>query len=197
MPGIKASEDVRRGQILEAAFEVASREGLGGLTVRRVAAEAGLSHGLVHFHFKRKERLVADLLDWLIPTVPALRVAEAVAALPSAAERLDALLEQEVERLVRHPAHVRLFFEYWALGVRDESIRRRIGGALDRYRTGLGRVVEEALRARPDERVAPDALAAVVLSCIHGCAAQALADPGGFDARAYLATVREVLRRPG
>ena len=58
MPGQKASEDERRKQILRAAFDVASRRGLASLTVRLVAAKAGLSTGLVLFHFESKE--VAD-----------------------------------------------------------------------------------------------------------------------------------------
>ena len=70
----RAPMDVRRGQIVEAAFEVASREGIGGLTIRAVAAEAGLSHALVVHYFERKERLVHALLDWLIETTSVLRV---------------------------------------------------------------------------------------------------------------------------
>ena len=57
MPGQKAAEATRREQILKAAYEVALRRGIDGLTVRAVAARARLSHGLVLFHFKRKDQL--------------------------------------------------------------------------------------------------------------------------------------------
>jgi hypothetical protein len=56
MRGKKASEEARRKQILKAAYEVASREGIGGLTLRAIAAEARLSHGFAHFHLKRFRR---------------------------------------------------------------------------------------------------------------------------------------------
>lgn len=191
MPGARAPEEVRRRQILQAAFEVASREGIGGLTIRAVAAEAGLSHGLVHFHFKRKERLVHELLDWLVEAVSVLHVSEEIARLPGARERLHAVLEQEMERLTRHPRHARLFFEYWALGVRDEPIRARIGEELERYRGALATVVEELLRAEPDSfgGASADGLAAVAVSWIHGCAVQAMVDPARFDGEAYRAAV--------
>jgi DNA-binding transcriptional regulator YbjK len=44
MPGKQASKDVRREQIPRAAFEVASLEGIGSLTIRAVAAEASPGH---------------------------------------------------------------------------------------------------------------------------------------------------------
>ena len=53
----RVPEDQRRGQILQAAFDVACRAGIGGLTVRAVAAEAHVSHALVLFHFGRKQRI--------------------------------------------------------------------------------------------------------------------------------------------
>src|SRR3954470_21193895 len=98
MPGKRASEDVRREQILRGAFEVASREGIGSLTIRAVAAEAKLSHALVLFHFERKERLVHALLDWLIETTSVLHVSADVGSLPHAQDRLHALLQQEMAR---------------------------------------------------------------------------------------------------
>jgi AcrR family transcriptional regulator len=63
MPGRKAAEATRREQILKAAYEVAVRRGIDGLTVRAVAARARLSHGLLLFHFKRKDQLGLALLD--------------------------------------------------------------------------------------------------------------------------------------
>src|SRR5688572_21681818 len=109
MPGKRESEDVRREQILRAAFEVASREGIGSLTVRAVAAEAALSHALVLYHFERKERLVHELLEWLIETTSVLRVSDDIAHFPRALDRLHALLQQEMARLAHQPRHIRLF----------------------------------------------------------------------------------------
>src|SRR5580765_5958371 len=72
MPGQKATEAARREQILKAAYEVALRRGIDGLTVRAVATRARLSHGLVLFHFKRKDQLGLALLDRVLATTLAL-----------------------------------------------------------------------------------------------------------------------------
>ena len=192
MPGKQASEDVRREQMLKAAFEVASREGIGSLTIRAIAAEAGVSHALVLFHFQRKERLVHALLDWLIETTSVLRVSDDIAHFPRAKDRLHALLQQEMSRLSHEPRHTRLFFEFWALGARHESIRVRISAELERYRAAFKAIMEELLRAEPGafRGVTADGLAAVAVSWIHGCAVQAMIDPGHFDTDEYLAAVR-------
>lgn len=191
MPGKRASEDVRRAQILGAAFEVASREGIGGLTVRAVAAEAELSHGLVLYHFTSKERLVDALLGWLIDTTWVLRVPDEVARLADPLDRLHALLRQEIDRLSQHPRHTRLFFEFSALGARQEPVRARIGAELERYREPFRAVMEELLRADGAAfgGATADGLAAVAVSWIHGCAVQAMVDPTHFDRDAYLAAV--------
>lgn len=192
MPGKRAAEDVRREQILRAAFEVASRGGIGSLTIRAVAAEAEVSHALVHFHFERKERLVHELLEWLIETTSVLHVSDDIARFPRATDRLHALLQQEMARLSHQPRHTRLFFEFWALGARHESIRARISAELERYRTAFRDIMEELLLAEPATfaGVTADGLAAVAVSWIHGCAVQAMVDPEHFDTDEYLAAVR-------
>lgn len=195
MPRSRASEEVRREQILAAAFEVAAREGLAGLTVRSVAAEAGVSHALVLFHFVRKDRLLEDLLEWLLSTTPLFEVPEEIARLPRALERLHALLEREMVRIAREPRRSRLFFEYWALGARQEPIRARISAELERYRAAFRGNMEELLRAEPAtfSGVTAEALAAVAVSWMHGCAVQAMNDPENFDSEAYLAAVRGII----
>ncbi|WP_034649018.1 TetR/AcrR family transcriptional regulator [Cellulomonas sp. HZM] len=48
----------RREQLVAAALAVASREGIEGATVRAVAAEAGVSLGVVHYCFQDKDELL-------------------------------------------------------------------------------------------------------------------------------------------
>ena len=195
MAGRTAPEDVRREQILRAAFEVAAREGLRGLTVRAVAAEAEVSHALVLFYFGRKGRLVHELLDWLIANTSVLHVSEDIARFPSALDRLHALLQQEMVRVAHEPRHTRLFFEYWALGAQDLAIRVRIGEELERYRGAFREIMEELLAVAPATfaGATADGLAAVAVSWIQGCAVQATTDPEHFDTEEYLAAVRGIV----
>ena len=195
MPGKRASEDVRREQILRAAFEVAVRDGIGGLTIRAVAGQAELSHALVLFHFQRKERLVHELLDWLIATTPVLR-APLVEDLPHAMDRLDAVLRQEMARLAREPRHTRLFLEFWAMGARDDAVRVRISAELERYRRAFHAIMEALLHAEPGAfaGATADGLAAMAVSWIHGCAVQAMIDPA-FGMEEYLTAVRRMIGR--
>ena len=194
MPGKKASEAERREQILSAAHQVALQRGIDGLTVRRVAARARLSHGLVLFHFKRKDQLVAAVLDRVLAaTLPVLEAGPAFGGDPPA--RLWSVLRGETARLIRDSRQVRLFLEYWALGTRQSAIRARIGAELERYRSSFRPLTEEVLAAEPARftGVSPQALAAVAVSFINGCAVQAMIDPAGFDVEKYLAALRGML----
>ena len=199
MRGRRVPENLRRDQILLAAFEVACREGIGRLTVRAVATEAQVSHALVLFHFGRKSRLVHELLDWVIDGTAVLQITEDVARFPHARDRLHALLQQEMARLSHQPQHTRLFLEYWALGARHEEIRTRISAELERYRTAFRSIMEELLLAEPTSfaGATADGMAAVAVSWIHGCAVQAMVDPGHFDTDEYLAAVRGMIGRLG
>jgi len=195
VPGQKASEVARREQILKAAYEVALRKGIDGMTVRGVAAQAKLSHGLVHFHFKRKAQLVTALLDWVLATTTVLQIPAEVAEIPRAHDRLRALLRQEMDRLSHEPRRTRLFFEYWALGTRQAVIRARISAELDRYRAAFRTMTAEMIRTEPAHctGMTPDGLAAVAVSFINGCAVQAMIDPDHFDIAEYLAAVEGMI----
>jgi AcrR family transcriptional regulator len=72
--------------------------------VRAVAAEVGISHGLVIHHFGNKKQLIAGLLDWLIDSTSVLHVSEDVARFPLALDRLQALLQPDTfNRTINQP----------------------------------------------------------------------------------------------
>jgi TetR/AcrR family transcriptional regulator, transcriptional repressor of bet genes len=191
-------EETRREQILEAAFRVTCRASISRLTVRAVAAEAGVSHALVLFHFGRKGRLVHELLDWVLNSTSVLHISEDIARFPHARDRLNALLEQEMSRQSHQPEYTRLFLEYWVLGAHHEEIRTRIGAELERYREAFREIMEELLEAEPliFSGVTAEGMAAVAVSWIQGCAVQALVAPGQFDTDGYLAALRGLMARP-
>ncbi|WNM34729.1 TetR family transcriptional regulator [Streptomyces sp. Li-HN-5-11] len=55
-----------RGALLEAAVRVVARGGLRKLTYRAVAAEAGVTHGLVAHHFGSRDTLLEEALRWCV-----------------------------------------------------------------------------------------------------------------------------------
>jgi TetR/AcrR family transcriptional repressor of bet genes len=59
------SRDARRLQVIEATIRSLAERGFSRTTVTDVAARAGISHGLVLFHFRSKENLLAETLDFL------------------------------------------------------------------------------------------------------------------------------------
>ncbi|HSB55406.1 MAG TPA: TetR/AcrR family transcriptional regulator [Gemmatimonadales bacterium] len=195
MPGRKASEETRREQIIKAAYEVAARKGIDGLTVRLVAVKARLSTGLVLFHFKSKDQLVVALLDWLLSTTTVLHIGPEIQAIGAPLDRLLALLRQEMDRLSREPRRIRLFFEFWALGARHAQIGTRMRAELARYREAFRPMAQAVLEAEPERfpHVTADGLAGVAVSFIKGCAVQSMIDPEHFDIHEYLIAAEGLL----
>jgi AcrR family transcriptional regulator len=202
MPGQRAPEETRREQILRAAYQIAAEQGIDGFTIRLVASTAGLSSGLVLFHYKSKERLLVALLDWLLSATLVPPSPSTMAATRPAFELFLDLLRSEMHRLSAEPAKIRLLFEFWARGSRDREVGRRMRQALARYREAFGVIGRAVLEDEPGrfEGVTPEGLATLAVSVIKGCAVQAMMDPEGFDITQYLVAARSLVdgrgRRP-
>ena len=180
MPGQRATEGQRKRQILDAAYQVVVQKGLNGLTGRDVAQVAGLSSGLVFFHFGSIEALRLALLDELIGWLIGL---DENAATNSSATDFLALMQEEIGLQQTDHEKVGLFLQYWVLGMRTPEIKDRLRQALDDYRALFREPAREFLAARgvdPQEQAA-ESLAALAVSIVVGCAFQELLDPGWFD----------------
>jgi len=189
MPGQRETQATRREQILEAAYEVALRRGIDGLTVRAVAARARLSHSLVLLHFKRKVELGLALLDRVLPGTLALAVPEEIRHIRKPRERLHALVRQELQRVAVEPRRLRLLLEFWTRGGHNAVIRQKIGAGLDRYRTTFQDLIAEMPQGKAGSRASPGGLAAVAVSLIIGYPVQSMIDPDGVGTEEYLESI--------
>ena len=202
MPGRKEPEEERRDAILRAAYTVATRERLGGVTARAVAAEAGVSSGLVFFYFESIDKLLVALLDWMLErTIPTPERQLATPLLDPTADpatRLVSAVATALRRLPRHRDRVELFFDYWVLGTRHPVIRRKIRRALGVFRESYVVAAQVVIDADPERYAGTtaDGMADVIASFLYGCSMQLVTNPTQFDAGRTLAALEALVRHP-
>ena len=94
-PPRKLSREARREQLIEATIEVLAIKGYARVTMSDVANQAGLSHGLVNFHFQSKELLLAETLTYLADEYVQNWQMALAAAPPEPGAQLNALIRAD------------------------------------------------------------------------------------------------------
>jgi AcrR family transcriptional regulator len=100
-----------REALLSAAHELMAEKGLVAVTVREIAARAGVQPALVNYHFGGKEELLRSVLD-SVSAEMAERIQEVTTGRGSIEERVRALLHGVVEALRVNPYAPRLMVEH-------------------------------------------------------------------------------------
>jgi len=85
----------RREQLIEAALAVASRDGIDAATVRAVAAEAGVSLGVVHYCFQDKD----ELLRAMAHAITSANLERSLGELPPDADDPETVIETVIDAL--------------------------------------------------------------------------------------------------
>jgi len=163
-------------RILAAAQHVLMRDGYSGLTLQRIADEAGVHKSLVSYHFENKATLMAMLVDSLWHDVD-VELFRAVEKLPlDSALRIGALIDAH-RQLGNLTDQQRMFVDLFANLTRPPDTRRRLGALNDSYRD-LGRRCLGATGLHGDEL---HALASLVLAVGDGLGVGLLVRPHDID----------------
>jgi len=139
-PPRKAARDVRRAQLIEATITALARKGFAALTIADVAKEAGLSPGIVIFHFTTKDELLAAVLGFLATEYHQQWTARMREAGSSPAERLKALLLSDLDASVFTPERLAAWIAFWG-EAQGRPVYDQIYSALDAER----RLASEAI----------------------------------------------------
>jgi AcrR family transcriptional regulator len=109
----KINREQRRQQLIDATMRVLARKGYAQTTLSDVAAEAGVSHGLVNFHFETKGELLTQTLLFMAEQYRNNWMSALAKAGPSPAEQLDALLSADYEPEICTPVHLACWCSFW------------------------------------------------------------------------------------
>jgi AcrR family transcriptional regulator len=109
----KASKEVRRQQIIEATIETLAKRGIAQTTLSDVAATAGVSHGLIIFHFQSKDNLLSETLKSLSEEYQANWQSALAAAPTHPAAQLNALIRADFEPRICDPKKLIAWCAFW------------------------------------------------------------------------------------
>lgn len=109
----KVSREARRQQLIDATMHVLARKGYAQTTLSDVAAEAGVSHGLVNFHFESKEKLLTAVLLFMADEYRRNWTQALGAAGTDPAERLAALLSADFNTTICTSERLACWCSYW------------------------------------------------------------------------------------
>lgn len=91
------------------------RNGTAGISVRQVAAEAGVSLGLIRYHFGEFDELIAYAFDMMSDTLFRAIGAAIDRADPNPRARLDAFIEASFSRLMLDRNVLGVWVVFWGL----------------------------------------------------------------------------------
>lgn len=133
--GRKASKEVRRLQLIEATIDSLARRGYSETTMADVADGAGLSRGIVNFHFESKEKLLIATLQHMADEYAAHWRAALGKAGADPARQLQALVVADFDRSICNKRKLAAWFAFWGeaksrptyqalCGARDEAYQQ-------------------------------------------------------------------------
>lgn len=129
-------------QILRAALSLLVDHGASALTLRRIAAAAGMNLGSLNYYFKSKKDLIRELLNAIISSYEG--AYHQIVHVPgaSAEDRLESLITLTLEDNTTKKT-TRFFPELWAMANHDPFIHERMTELYDRARVSFNELIGE------------------------------------------------------
>jgi AcrR family transcriptional regulator len=162
--------------IVRATIRCLARDGYARLTMKRVAAEAGVSPGILHYYFRDKRAILGRAAATVMADLDRRVAAEARGA-RDARGHLRALLRACLEVATESRDFWTVFIELWGEALHDRELARLNRLAYGRARRFLSAAVARGTAAGTFRRIPPDEAAAVILALVDGLSLQITFDP--------------------
>ena len=173
-------EQVRRKQIVETVIETIASRGFSQTTLGDIAKRAGVSTGVITYHFKNKDDLLEQSIKRLFEA-PNAHVIARVDAQPTCRDKLRAYVEANIEFMQGHRSHsVALLYSFGSIGSEQERhrIMQRQHAKIRRFLTNILRAGQDAaeFRSFPAETVAQ-----TIFGALEGVMLQWVLDEDALD----------------
>jgi AcrR family transcriptional regulator len=173
----RVDHQARRRQIADALLRITASRGLEAVSLRQVAAEAGVSMGLVEHYFKTKEQMLRFAFE-AVSERAAVRIWARLAELPDPAQpgqALRAVLHEMLPLDQTRRAEAVVGFAFLARATVEPELAALLRTGYLQLRDFTADQIRRAQAAgQVADTVDPDAEAAVLLALLDGLTAHAL-----------------------
>jgi AcrR family transcriptional regulator len=161
-PVEKTARSAAEEALLDAAERLLVDVGYSGITTRRLAEEAGVNHGLVHYYFGSIENLLARVLERFTDRLIARQRAMYAADVPFIEKWRTAMRYLDEDR-----PYQKIWYELQALAWNRPELRERVDHVNDEWRAVLTEALDEP-RERYGIEMPLDALVSLVVTFNEG-----------------------------
>ncbi|WAS91753.1 TetR/AcrR family transcriptional regulator [Nannocystis punicea] len=160
-------EEARRAQIVQCTIEIIASLGYAQASLASIAERAGISKGVISYHFAGKDELIAQVYTSVMTKVAG-KVLATVEAQPRAAGKLRAYIEGSIAFIADHGQEAVALLEIWN-GLRTHTGQQVLDART--YEPGLEFLQAIFRQGQADgefRRFTPRAMAVAVRSVIDG-----------------------------
>lgn len=194
-PARTASPEIRRQQLIDATITSICKFGISGTTLNRVTQEAGLSLGLVNFHFKSKDALLLAALRYLADEHRDLWINKSSRGDLDPMAKLRAIVEAQFHPRICNRRKLAVWFAFFGEKRHREAYRKSSGEVdLERQRITM-RLCAEIVDEGGYEDVAPDEVSRTLEGLFDGLWLNILTYPDRFSRQTALQDVLGYLCR--
>jgi TetR/AcrR family transcriptional repressor of bet genes len=139
----RAQPEARRESLVDAAIRCLAAHGHEGVSVRRIAAEAGVSVGLINHHYSSIDQLIAHAYQKVASGIVSQLLAVVASAPPEPRARLGAFFRASCSPLVLDPDLLGVWVVFWSMIKHSPVMRETQRSTFAAYRA----VIEADLAA--------------------------------------------------
>jgi AcrR family transcriptional regulator len=132
-----------RQALMDAAERLLVEVGHAGITTRRLAQEAGVNHGLVHYYFGSMENVLAETLDRFTERLIERQRAMYAAPVPFIEKWRTAMNYMDLDQ---ESGYQKIWLELHALAWNNPDLRARVARVTGEWRAVVREALEDAAR---------------------------------------------------
>ena len=188
-----AQSEFRKCQLINSTIDCIDRLGLSQTTLARIAKHAGVSQGIVVFHFQSKEALLETSLRQISQDYMECWKKAYELAAPDPVSRLCALVKAPFTPAICNRKMISVWYAFFGES-RSRPLYMELCGRNDQaYSTELQRQCRE-IAAKGDNTLKPETAALSIECMIDGLWQNFLIGPPGFKRQEAIAAVFELMQ---
>lgn len=189
-----ATKEERRQQLILATIKSIAKKGIGSTTLGDVAQEAGLSQGIVNLHFRAKENLFNETLQYLAEDYKSQFDGTLEKSGPEAADKLLAVMEMDLKPSICDRQKLAVWFAFWG-EVKSVPTYQKMCETYDRgYDAAINELCETIIEQGGYRNISAQTVTDALSSMTDGLWLSYLISPKKFDRDVAMDAVYSYLR---